>query len=142
MGNFRAIFRLFSPRIPSLNLPLPSSAHVEKLSNLSEGLPLTFPDTKVAESKVTSGTSLPTPSQPHKSTMSQLPAELATNQNEVPHHWLPVDVVQVTFNLTTSSINLMPQIGSTNHTPQKAPNTDKELEKSKGFSNDQIFFCT
>ncbi|MBW0587617.1 hypothetical protein O181_127332, partial [Austropuccinia psidii MF-1] len=80
MGNLRARFRFLSPGRPALNLSLPSSPHVKKLSNLSEGLPLTCPDTKVAESKVASGTSSPTQSQPPKLSLSQLPEELTTNK--------------------------------------------------------------
>ncbi|MBW0485690.1 hypothetical protein O181_025405 [Austropuccinia psidii MF-1] len=83
-GDFRASFRFLYPARPVLTFPLPSSAHVEKLSNLSEGLPPTFPDTKVAESEVASGTLSPTPSQPPKLTLSLLLAALATNRKSSP----------------------------------------------------------
>ncbi|MBW0555843.1 hypothetical protein O181_095558 [Austropuccinia psidii MF-1] len=83
-GNFRSRFIFLSPGRPVLNLPLPSSAHGNKLSNLSKGLPPTCPDTKVAESKVASGTSSPTQSQPPKLTLRQLLAALAINQKSSP----------------------------------------------------------
>ncbi|MBW0477924.1 hypothetical protein O181_017639 [Austropuccinia psidii MF-1] len=54
IANFRAKFRFLSPGRPTLTLPLPLPTQVKEPPNLSEDIPPTCSDTKVAESKVAS----------------------------------------------------------------------------------------